>query len=365
MSTAEATVDAARATLHELLSRGTGFDAEYGPSLSNHRPMALTALHRLGADASRLRAFAATYERRLHPMPPLETWPSGDAWAGRLGDPRAWPAYRHLFAQWLAHEGSDMLPQVLPRLLQGVGAAAFHGLLRTAYALDAGHAGELADALAYWACRWLDLGPAGTPGTTVATPATHATRATRASRATRAAITADPAAALKALDAARITTGTHDLIVHRMQAAAAARGFDAVVQGLRIDATATLPRLARLAARLYARSGNFTALHLVTSAHALRGVLARLEPEDAPSALAAYWRAYVAGVAAAGARLDRAPAALPWDALVDAALASDDDHLVKLVDAAREEQRHHGGADDWQRAATRAVLAARAVPGAA
>ena len=35
----------------------------------------------------------------------------------------------------------------------------------------------------------------------------------------------------------------------------------------------TLPRLARLAAQLYARSGNFTVLHLVTSAHALRVLL--------------------------------------------------------------------------------------------
>lgn len=344
MNRPEASREAARAALQELLSRGTGFDAEYGPSLSNHRPMALTALYRLGADESRLRAFATTYERRLHPMPPLETWPSGVAWAGRLGDPRAWPAYRHLFAQWLLHEGPDMLPQVLPRLLQGVGAAAFHGLIRTAYALDAGHAGELADALAYWACRWLDLGTAGSA---------------------RGAVTADPATALRALSASRIAPAAHDLIVHRMQAAAAVRSFDAVVQALRIDPATTLPRLARLAARLHARSGNFTALHLVTSAHALRGVLARVEPEDVPAALAAYWRAYVAGVVAAGAVLDRAPAPQPWDELVAAALASDDDHLVKLVDAAREEQRHDGGADDWQRAATRAVLSARAVAGAA
>lgn len=336
----------ARQTLLALLGRGAEFDAEYGASLSTHRPMALAALWRLGATPADLEAFAARYERRLQPMPPAESWPAGDPWADRLGDPRAWPAYRDLFARWLAHEGADMLPQVLPRLLRGVGAAAFHGLIRTAYALEAAHPAELADALAYWACRWLDLGEPA-PGT-----------ATRAAPGTAApAAQAEPAPLLAALRPGPAAAG---LIVHRMQAAVSAPGFERAVAGLHIDAAGTLPRLARLAARLYARSGDFTALHLVTSAQALRVVLAHVDPDDAPRALASYWRAFVAGVVAAGLAPGRAPAARPWEQLVAAALASDDEHLVKLVDAAREEQRHHGGADDWQRAATRAVQAAGA-----
>jgi hypothetical protein len=80
------------------------------------------------------------------------------------------------------------------------------------------------------------------------------------------------------------------------------------------------------------------------------------EPE---AAVAAYWRAVVAGVVASRVDLvtpGRAPAPRPWDELVAAAIASDDDHLIKLVDACREEQKAHGGALDWQRAATRVVL---------
>lgn len=335
MSASDPQAAAGREALHALLDRGAAFDAEYGASLSTHRPMALVALWRLGATPARLEAFAAQYERRLQPMPPAEPWPPGDPWPDRLGDPRAWPLYRHLFAQWLAHEGADMLPQALPRLLQGAGAAAFHGLIRTAYAIEAAHPAELADALAYWACRWLDLGGAV------------------ASTASGASATADPAALLAGLRPAPAASG---LVVHRMQAAAGSRGFDRAVAALRIDAGSTLPRLARLAARLHARSGDFMALHLVTSAQALRVLLPHIDPDDVPAALAAYWRAYAAGVVAAALPPGRAPVARPWDELVAAALASDDEHLVKLVDAAREEQRHHGGADDWQRAATRAVL---------
>jgi hypothetical protein len=79
---------------------------------------------------------------------------------------------------------------------------------------------------------------------------------------------------------------------------------------------------------------------------------------DPEAAVAHYWRAVVAGVAASGldlAALGRAPMPLPWDDLVAAAIASDDDHLIKLVDACREEQKDHAGALDWQRAATRVV----------
>ena len=55
----------------------------------------------------------------------------------------------------------------------------------------------------------------------------------------------------------------------------------------------------------------------------------------------------------------RVATALPWPVLVDAALASDDEHLIKLVDSCREEEAAHGG-PDWQRAASRAVRDAMA-----
>jgi hypothetical protein len=128
------------AALAALLDEGACFDAEYRGGLSNHLPMALQALQALGADAARLQAFAQRYSRRLQPARPAEAWPAGEPWAARLGDPAAWPAYRDLFAQWLAYEDAgDVLRQVLPLLMQGCGAAAFHGLIRTASAVQATH----------------------------------------------------------------------------------------------------------------------------------------------------------------------------------------------------------------------------------
>jgi hypothetical protein len=97
---------------------------------------------------------------------------------------------------------------------------------------------------------------------------------------------------------------------------------------------------------------------VVTSGQALHDLLGWLAPDDVEPAVACYWRAVVAGVAASGidvATLGRAPTPRPWDELVAAARSSDDDHLIKLVDACREAQRVHGGAPDWQRAASRVV----------
>lgn len=322
------------ATLLRGLDAGAGFDAEYGGGLSSHLPMALLALHRLGADGPRLQAFADAYAARLQPAPPAEAWPAGDAWAGRLGDRAAWPVYRDLFLQWLLAEGAgDVLNQVLPRLMQGCGAAAFHGLIRTAYAVQAGHRQELADALAYWACRWLDLGsdeghPAG--GET------------------------DAAAALRAVPVPR-RAPAGALIFQRMQAVAGQRGFDAAVRRLQVQED-TLQRLAEGAAAMYAASGNFTVLHLLTSAHALRVLLPSIE--EPAAALRAYWRAYAAAWAASEARDRGAPPLRTWPVLVKAAIASSDDHLVKLVDSCREQQAAYGGTV-WRQAASRALHAGR------
>lgn len=317
-------------TFIDLLDASGQYDAEYADGLSNHLPMALAALKRLGADDARLAEFAARYSTRLHPAPAATDWPAGTPWRAQLGVPAAWSAYRHLFLHWLVSEGAEpVLQQALPTLMQGCGAAAFHGLIRTAYAVQAGHGQELADALAYWACRWLDLGAPPPSGQR-----------------------ADPAPLLKALAQ---PTPSGDLIVDRMAKAARHPGFNAATAGLRIDAK-TLSRLARVAARLYARSGNFTALHLVTSAQAMT-VLLPLTDEPLP-AVAAYWRAYAAGFVASGAMPGRAPIARPWPELMAAARASDDDHLIKLIDACRQAQVIAGGADDWQRAATRATQGA-------
>jgi len=322
--------------LRQQLDDNAHWDAEYGHNLASHLPMALTALARLGADDDRRAAFASNYATRLHAAPPHEPWPAGEAWQGRFGEPQGWPAYRSLFNDWLDHEGAPVvLAQALPALLRGTGAAAFHGPIRAAYAVVAGHSHELADALAYWACRWFTLG-----------------------QAPRGGREHDPASVLARVKIARPRRA---LIAERMALAAADPAFACVAAGLHIDRDATLARLATLAARLYAQTRNFTVLHLVTSADALRVLLPWLDEDDVVAALGHYWLAYVAGHVASGLvqGAGAAPpcAMLPWATIVSQAVASDDDHLIKLVDACREQERAYGG-EVWREAASRALAPA-------
>ncbi|MDO9283811.1 MAG: questin oxidase family protein [Aquabacterium sp.] len=314
-------------SLDHLLTAGAHFAPEYDGGLSNHLPMALVALHSLGADAARLAAFAAAYAPRLEPAPAAQAWPAGDAWAARFGDPTSWPAYRSLFGDWIEAEGAaDVLSQALPMLMPGCGAAAFHGAIRVASAVRAGHRGELADALAYWACRHLPLGGLPeAPGRVL-----------------------DPQALLRRLHAGR---SRKRLIFERMQAAARSPALRAEVARLAIDAR-TLERLARLSARAYAGSGNFTALHLLTACHAMRVLQGFID--DRSTALRWFWQAWASAVVAAGLkRLPPAPLRA-WDRIVPVALASDDEHRIKLVDSCRAEEQAWGG-DDWRRAASRAT----------
>ena len=227
-----------------------------------------------------------------------------------------------------------MLGQVLPVLAGGCGAAAFHAMIRTSYALQVGHAGELADGLAYWACRFL---PLVSPG-----PANPASRPVN-----------DAEVVLKALRRAALgPQPSESLIFQRMNEVARHPEFGRQVARLCLD-EGTLQALARHAAELYAASGDFTVLHLVTSAHAAHV----LEPfcDDRVAFRMHYWRAYAdAHRASAAEPSEAAPEAWPGERLAAAALACDDDHHFKLVDSCREHEKAWGDGP-WRAAATRAL----------
>ena len=141
-----------------------------------------------------------------------------------------------------------------------------------------------------------------------------------------------------------------------MAAVAAQSAFAQAVAALHIDAHSTLPRLAQLAAERYAADGDFTVLHLVTSAHAMHVLLPWIDEDDRRDALGAYAVAYAAAWAThpVAATAPHATAVLPWDDVAARAVASDDDHAIKLVDSCRELEAAYGGAA-WALAASRVV----------
>lgn len=302
--------------LRSLLDQGLAWHPEYGGGLANHLPMALHALHVLGADGDRLRAFAAAHERRLQ----------------RRDDvPDHGFEHRHAsFSAVIAREGRDaVLRRAMAGLMPGVAASAFHGLIRAAHAVQADHDGELAMGLASWAHRLCRLGPSPSAPGDMPYPEW-----------------------LAALQALRPTVAIEGrMITRRMRTWAAEPDFAALAPRLRID-DATWHELATTAAALYAASGNFTVLHMVTASHALQVLMPWID--DRAAASRHFSVAAAAALKAADASPGAAPPARPWGDIVPQAIASDDEHVIKLVHAARALERALGG-DVFRQAATRAV----------
>jgi hypothetical protein len=238
-------------TLHALLDANLRLPPEYRDQLTNHLPMALHALHSLGATDQRLQDFYASYARRFQdpgaPEPVIPARMPPENWLMLRGQEQAYPALLRHFNDAVAQlGGQETLQRVLPDLMPGVCAAAFHGVIRTAHAVQTGHTQELAAALAYWAWRWQALAPPPpTDGSVALEFDTWAARLVRESAGWRS---------------------DGPLISMRMAHASQSPLFQALA-GILVPANSLTTRIAELAGWAvagYVANPNFTVLHIVT-----------------------------------------------------------------------------------------------------
>ena len=317
------------ATLHRLLDDNLRLAPEYGEMLTNHLPMALHALHAMGAGDARLAAFFDSYAARLEGRAAPDAAAAVADWRKLRGQSAAFAALRATFEKALDEDGGDaVLRRTLPELLPGMAAAAFHGAIRTAHAVQSGHRCELASALAYWAWRWQPLArpPEGE------------------------AMDFDEWARALVVQA-RGWRHAAPPISMRMAAATRSAAYCGLAGRLR-RADELLPRLAAFAAERYAATGNFTALHMVTGLRAVHVLSPWVDdlPAVAPVLAHAFCAAYLA--ANLGAAL-APPLPRSWGQVIAAAIASGDDHAIKLIHACRDHAAL--GAGPWLDAARRAV----------
>ena len=307
-------------TLDEMLSKARRYGAEYKGGLSNHLPMALIALDRLGADDQRLHRFAEFYATRLDRMPqPSGVAITADNWKDHTGGHTYNQEYVDFFAAELKRLGkTDALRRYVPELMSGVGGGAFHPLIRLGYGLDAGANQEVAEALAAWAIAYLDLGLSNF---------------------------ASSEPLLAQLEHLRTDTAVLEIkpagpnIFSRLAVIGSSPAF-AQFGGLAVDWGLDDIRSAALA--IYAGTeDNFTALHLVTSAHSLRLLLTAL-PELTDESLSCFWRALCAAYISIGLPkpTEAAPdTTLDWRTIARAACASNDDHVIKFVYTCKQEEQ--------------------------
>jgi hypothetical protein len=305
---------------------------EFPLFLSNHLPMVLVALHRMGANDERLEAYCQIYHRQnrlvLVPEPIGEI--RRDNWREFLGQREREADYRTFFAGEVARLGATPAALLyLPRLMPGMAASATHAFMRMAYATMTDSDEETGVALAYWAATYLSLGPSRG-----LTPSTD-----------------DPAQVLAFMsgpESFRHVEPERDLLWHFMRAVSEKPEFAPVVDMLAIGPE-THDRVARCSLVLYAGTLDFCALHAVTGTHWLR-LIAPRTPDTAPP-MRYFWQAIAALVPKIG--FPSLPSAeeleawrrarLPdWPEIYDEAVARDDEHDLSLVFSAGEEFKHYG-----------------------
>jgi hypothetical protein len=235
-----------------------------------------------------------------------------------VGTPAAYPDLVLYFDDEIENHGvTDTLRTHLEPLVGGVSGAAFHGVIRLAYALDAESPKRVGAGLAYMAANATFLAPLEDGDAT----------------------SDDPLSLLKQLAATRewSTAPSAALISDKMRWVADQAEFQTVASSLVVDA-ATQERLADVALALYATTDNFTALHGVTGLEAL----SRLRPyvDDLERFDRASFQALAAAYLSIGApSLWSSERLVDWShsttlevsAIEERASLSDDEHVAKIV----------------------------------
>jgi hypothetical protein len=322
--------------LKNLLARTRQYHPSYRGGLCNHCPMTLIALEHLGAPPKRIEKYAYAYLLDMELVgEPGEAIDAGN-WRERLGDEAAYLDYLGFFRREIARlNARATLRAYLPALASGIGAAAFHPLIRTAYGVIADDSEEIAVGLAYWASRYLAL-PERTdmPAELPFAPSDDPQEILKKTR-TWPGLEFQPDA-----DA---------LIDREMLKAADTTLFPLIAASLQVD-DLTLDRLRQAAALLFLGANDFNSLHAVTGLHAAR-ILSDFAV-DRRAFAREVWRALLSLYLS----LDRpevpSPAAaaelitedLPdWNAILPVAAASEDEHAIKLVFSCLAESRAGGG----------------------
>ncbi len=298
---------------------------EYHAGLANHGPMAAEALVALGRfDA--VVPWVERYRRRLDARP-SGSRPIGDDWKEALGVPARvadWSAY---FGRLVAEAPwRDVLAAWVSRLSPGIFAAAFHGAIRTAHAARSLEAvetparrRELGEGLAYWAANF------------------HSFPETRGDERT-GRLPARALADVPLVPAADQVA--HGDLTDRIAPVERLRPFAAVADlaDPSGDASAFLSDLTATFAGAFRASvppGNLIAfVHGVTGPGAVRLLLPYVDAASGREALRYAWQGAAALYSGFSGRPPGPPgtAAPEPAALVDAAVATGDEHAIKFTE---------------------------------
>jgi hypothetical protein len=306
------------AVLSELLDEELASDPTTSRQLTNHLPMALVAKAGLGADNEELRRFTTRYAKRNVPLAPVQHHLDSSSWQSAVGQLGASGDLREYFVERVRDDGvAETVRTHLPALLPGIAGAAFHGVIRLAYALEVDSPPRVAAGLAYLAEVAAPLGPVR-PGS---------------------ATSDDPVELIVTFATSQPWSREfkNENIGERMSAVAQGEAFQSLASSLELNAESE-HRLADAALRIFAATGDFTALHGVTGMSAISSIRTwsddpALVDRYAFQALAAAYLTIGAPDLWSGDRLEQFVASNETtpEETERVGAYSDDEHVAKLI----------------------------------
>ncbi|MCG7497632.1 questin oxidase family protein [Vibrio sp. Of7-15] len=289
----------------KLIKLGHQFDPIYDTDLSNHLPMALSALELCGATQEQIEHFYRFYTPRLEKMRADNTDHRQPA---TLGEPDHFHVHRKAIRTQLINLGIEKtLKRQLPALLPGLSSNAFHCLIRLSYAVQAQEIDEIAIALAEWSSVNQTLGPLTT---------------TQTYNAEQQLEQAKSQFGEKKLEFSNISKRVIHIINHDK--------FQAIRP---IPENLSIETVAKVVVTQFLHTNDFTLLHGVTAFQAF--LLLCPYFDDQHQALHYFWQAYVAVYASAShtpvVPYTQQPSTPQWQTWFQQCLQSLDDHTIKLV----------------------------------
>lgn len=309
-----------------LIQENLKFSPIYRQNLANHLPMALFALEKMGADERRLQEYFDFYV----PNKGLQVFDAQikeaitiHNWRLFLGLEAALPAFLEFFRSEYEQLGrEECLKTYLADLMPGVGVHAFHAVIRLGYALEADNDDEIIFSLAYWAIVFWEI---------------------KADQDFEESV--EPAVYLKAVSK---VFENHKFdwkgnIENRMQLVVEQTGFQSIVDRYVLK-LGSFDQIRSVLIQLYSQTQDFTILHGVTSAYAMRFLMPYLEDEAA--AVQDFWQAILAAYVTVGMpALKSSRIAHPemsWSEIFEEAIQSNDEHVIKMVYVCYQEFEFHG-----------------------
>ncbi|MFM0361146.1 questin oxidase family protein [Paraburkholderia sediminicola] len=306
--------DPVKLKLNEFLDANARFDL-MARGTTNHCPMALVALAGMGASPTRLQEFFDMWERDYaFSAPPVNTIVSRHEWSRQLGNAAAFGALRLCFLDWIAEAGSvPVISAVLKEVPFAPATQAFHALIRLAYGIEAAHPGEIASGLAALISSHLPIDARFDEARTAEN------------------VDAGFDHVVRAIDDSVVQGNS---ITSRLRAVACDVRFRQAVLAPPV-VVSLLDDLAQATIGAYWRSPDFTVLHTVTATHAARILLAQLPDALAEQLLPGLWIALCAAYATVrrpvNVERDSPDVDVGWNDVCRMAVASNDDHVIKLA----------------------------------